>query len=301
MGGEGRSFALLCRCNLCAPDRAGGASQRRYVCAQCHPKDQLRPLTVTGGNEWIHGVHPVQPVGSPSKRNVSKATLRLYVDAIIGPGSFAHTTILRWVQRYAPEFIKRRNRFARPAGRSWRVDETSSSRQSSMRGSRQIRSHSTAMRLRIALFARCVRTVGYSKRTKLRSSKYLNNLIDQDHRGVKSRVRPMLGFKNFQSAAITIAGVELLRRIHKNQFALSRLRIKGQASPRSGMPCSPRKSQTITLPPYRDIRSVVADRTRTAGCSMQAPCSERMWDRCLKVFSSAIILNLARLMFRVLI
>src|SRR5471030_2487852 len=36
----------------------------------------------------------------------------------------AHTTILRWVQRYAPEFIKRWNRFALPAGRSWRVDET---------------------------------------------------------------------------------------------------------------------------------------------------------------------------------
>jgi transposase-like protein len=36
----------------------------------------------------------------------------------------AHTTILRWVQRYAPEFIKRWNRFGRPAGRSWRVDET---------------------------------------------------------------------------------------------------------------------------------------------------------------------------------
>ena len=36
--------------------------------------------------------------------------------------NLAHTTILRWVQRYAPEFIKRWNRFGRPAGRSWRVD-----------------------------------------------------------------------------------------------------------------------------------------------------------------------------------
>jgi len=69
------------------------------------------------------------------------------------------------------------------------------------------------------------------KDTKLRSSKHLNNLIEQDHRGVKSRVRPMLGFKNFQSAAITIAGVELLHRIHKNQFALSQLAIKGQTAP----------------------------------------------------------------------
>ena len=38
--------------------------------------------------------------------------------------SLAHTTIMRWIQRYAPEFEKRWNRFARPAGRSWRVDET---------------------------------------------------------------------------------------------------------------------------------------------------------------------------------
>ena len=41
----------------------------------------------------------------------------------------------------------------------------------------------------------------------------------------------MLGFKNFESAAITIAGIELLRRIHKNQFVLGRLRIKNQAVP----------------------------------------------------------------------
>lgn len=69
------------------------------------------------------------------------------------------------------------------------------------------------------------------KGTKLRSSKYLNNLIEPDHRGVKSRTLPMLGFKHFESAIITIGGVEPLRRIHKNQFRLSRLRIKGRAAP----------------------------------------------------------------------
>ena len=35
-----------------------------------------------------------------------------------------HTTILRWVQRYAREFMKRWDRFGRSIGRSWRVDET---------------------------------------------------------------------------------------------------------------------------------------------------------------------------------
>src|SRR5664279_2452164 len=38
--------------------------------------------------------------------------------------SLAHTTIMRWVQRYVPEFERRWSRFARPVGGSWRVDET---------------------------------------------------------------------------------------------------------------------------------------------------------------------------------
>jgi len=69
------------------------------------------------------------------------------------------------------------------------------------------------------------------KRTKLRSSKYLNNLIEQDHRGIKFRIRSMPGFKSFESASNTIAGVELLRRVYKRQFALGRLGLKGQAMP----------------------------------------------------------------------
>src|SRR3984885_755623 len=40
--------------------------------------------------------------------------------------SLAHTTIMRWIQRYIPEFERRWNRFVRPVGRSWRVDETGS-------------------------------------------------------------------------------------------------------------------------------------------------------------------------------
>jgi transposase-like protein len=38
--------------------------------------------------------------------------------------SLAHTTIMRWIQRSVPEFERRWNRFARPVGGSWRVDET---------------------------------------------------------------------------------------------------------------------------------------------------------------------------------
>ena len=56
-------------------------------------------------------------------------------------------------------------------------------------------------------------------------------MIEQDHRGVKSRIKPMLGFKDFDHAAVTIAGVELLHRIRKRQFNLRRLRTAGQAAP----------------------------------------------------------------------
>ena len=175
---------------------------------------------------------------------------------------------MRWVQRYASEFVKRWNHFGRSCGRSWRVDES----YIKVRGQwvylyRAVDKAGQTIDFRLsrtrdvaaakAFFKKAIRhegrpphTItldGYAashravremrddgllpKRMKLRSSKYLNNLIEQDHRGIKSRTRPMLGFKSFASAANAIAGVELLRRIHKRQFALSRLRRRGQAAP----------------------------------------------------------------------
>jgi hypothetical protein len=64
-----------------------------------------------------------------------------------------------------------------------------------------------------------------------RSSKNLKNLIEQDHRGVKLRIGPMLGFKWFRTAAITIAGIELLRHAHKGQFNPGRLRFTDRSAP----------------------------------------------------------------------
>ena len=55
-------------------------------------------------------------------------------------------------------------------------------------------------------------------RVRVRSSQYLNNLVEQDHRRVKQRIRPMLGFKRFDNAAITISGIELAEKIKKGQF-----------------------------------------------------------------------------------
>jgi PAS domain-containing protein len=59
----------------------------------------------------------------------------------------------------------------------------------------------------------------------------LKDIVEQDHRGVKRRLRPMLGLKNVGHAAITIAGVELLHRIRKGQFALGRLRMSRKTAP----------------------------------------------------------------------
>jgi transposase-like protein len=65
----------------------------------------------------------------------------------------------------------------------------------------------------------------------VRSSKYLNNLIEQHHRSIKQRMAPMLGFKRFRNAAITVAGIELMHCIRKDQFALGCLGIQGRAAP----------------------------------------------------------------------
>ena len=154
---------------------------------------------------------------------------------------------MRWVHHYAPEFERRWNRFAQPAGASWRVDET----YVKVRGEwvylyRAVDRTGNTVDFRLsprrdvaaakAFFRKAIKGQGSSPRTitldgyaashravremkangelpgdtKLRSSKYLNNLIEQDHRGVKLRIGPMLGFKRFRTAAITIAGIELL-------------------------------------------------------------------------------------------
>ena len=53
---------------------------------------------------------------------------------------------------------------------------------------------------------------------RIRQIKYLNNLVEQDHRAVKRIVRPMLGFKSFWSARRTLAGIELTHMLKKNQM-----------------------------------------------------------------------------------
>ena len=53
---------------------------------------------------------------------------------------------------------------------------------------------------------------------EMRQIKYLNNIVEQDHRAIKRLVRPMLGFQSFWSAAVTLAGIELMHMIRKGQL-----------------------------------------------------------------------------------
>jgi transposase-like protein len=84
------------------------------------------------------------------------------------------------------------------------------------------------------LTSRCARDEGEGllpKDTKVRSSKYLNNLIAQDYRDVKSRTNAMLSFRRFRNVATTVAGIELIHRIRKGQFNLSIPVLKDALAP----------------------------------------------------------------------
>lgn len=56
-----------------------------------------------------------------------------------------------------------------------------------------------------------------------RQCKYLNNIVEQDHRFVKWRTKNMLGFKSFESAQITLSGIETVRMIKKDQLINPRI------------------------------------------------------------------------------
>jgi transposase-like protein len=54
----------------------------------------------------------------------------------------------------------------------------------------------------------------------------LNNIVEQDHRRVKQRIYPMLGFKRFRNATIVITGIELAQKIRKRQFDTSAVIVR---------------------------------------------------------------------------
>jgi transposase-like protein len=170
----------------------------------------------------------------------------------------SHTTIMRWVLRYVPEYEARWGRYAKPVHGSWRMDETAVR----VRGGnhylyRAVDKHGKSVdsvlcagRDRAAAQAffehaagrresgwpdkinvdgytathLALRNLGKKDRrwrsVEVRSNRYLNNIVEQDHRAIKRRCASMLGMKSFRSAAITLAGIELAHRIRKRQFSL---------------------------------------------------------------------------------
>ena len=59
------------------------------------------------------------------------------------------------------------------------------------------------------------------KKIRVRQVKYLNNIVEQDHRFIKRVVKPMQGFKSFISALKTLAGIELMHMLRKKQHEKS--------------------------------------------------------------------------------
>ena len=164
-----------------------------------------------------------------------------------------HTTIYRWVQRYAPELDKRIRPSLKAVGKSWRVDETTIKIRSNWKylyravdsSGNTIDFMLSATRNRDAAYRffkkilknqdspRVINTdknAAYplaferlktenliAKSTDLRTIKYLNNILEQDHRYIKKRIRPMLNFKSFHTARRTLVGIEIINCLRKGQ------------------------------------------------------------------------------------
>jgi len=166
-----------------------------------------------------------------------------------------HTTVFRWVQRYAPEINKRMRPHLKLSGASYRVDETYIKVGKSWKYLyRAVDSTGQTIEFMLSpkrdvsaakrFFKRVMRadhrrlpfTISVDKNAaypeaftisqdekvlpsdcKLRRVNYLNNIIEQDHRFVKKKVRASQCFKSFQTAEATIEGIEAMNMIRKGQ------------------------------------------------------------------------------------
>ena len=163
-----------------------------------------------------------------------------------------HSTIHRWAIKMLPVLTAICRRRKRPVGRSWRMDETYIKvagqwkylyRAVDKSGDtvdfllRAKRDHAAARAFferaiglhdvpdKIAIDKSGANTAAIFSiqadsglAITLRQSKYLNNIVEQDHRAIKRVARPMLGFKAFRCARIIIAGIETMHMIRKGQL-----------------------------------------------------------------------------------
>jgi transposase-like protein len=167
-----------------------------------------------------------------------------------------HTTVYRWVQVYAPELDKRCRVHLKPTNDSWRVDETyikvkgewkylyraadsqGKTVEFLLSGQRDARaaerffrkalkaSHNQSPRVinvdKNAAYPPAIDKLKadktLTKNAELRPVKYLNNIVEQDHRFIKRLVKPGLGFKSFYTAKRTLRGYEIMNMIRKGQI-----------------------------------------------------------------------------------
>ena len=169
--------------------------------------------------------------------------------------SMAHTTIMRWVHQYGPKLDERVRRYLKPTNDSWRVDETYIKVKGQwMYLYRAVDSEGNTIDFYLSktrdkkatkrFFKKALRSFHVSKPrvitvdknpaypiaveelrkeknmpsgTQLRQKKYLNNIVEQDHRFIKKRVRSMLGLKSFRTATYILSGIEAMHMIKKKQ------------------------------------------------------------------------------------
>jgi putative transposase len=164
-----------------------------------------------------------------------------------------HATLNRWVLKYIPLLDQQFRTRKRPVGPSWRMDETYVRIKGAWKylyravdkAGATVDFLLTAKRDRKAALRFLCKAVGqngtpekitidksgantaaiesynndHEAGIEIRQVKYLNNIVEQDHRAVKRLVRPMLGFKTFRSAAVTLTGIELMHMIRKGQLS----------------------------------------------------------------------------------
>ena len=169
--------------------------------------------------------------------------------------SVDHSTVSRWAIRFLPLLEKIfRRKYKRSVGRSWRMDETYIKVKGAWKYLYRAvdkegntidflltakRDKAAAMRFfkkainrndipeKVAMDKSGANKAAIDQIIKdsdtsivLRQVKYLNNIVEQDHRAVKRITKPMLGFKSFQSAKNILSGIELMHMIRKGQLMM---------------------------------------------------------------------------------
>jgi putative transposase len=94
----------------------------------------------------------------------------------------------------------------------------------------------------------------------IRQVKYFNNIVEQDHRGVKRVTRPMLGFKSFAAAQDTLVGIELMHMIKKRQMVME-AGDEGRTAAEQFTCWPPNPPHRQSQLPLHDLLSKICDKT----------------------------------------